>query len=134
MAPIATIFIDANESFRRMATRLFTHHFQDRLALAAIFTSWAEAVQHPSAPPARLVLLGIGSEGAPDTASIAALRTRWLDVAIVVLVYLDTPLYRHLLLTAGADAVVAKEQIAIGLLPAVEHALINRSELRISQQ
>lgn len=126
MAPLAAIFIDANDIFRRVAARLFVHHFQERFALVASFASYAEAAQDPLARSASLVLLGLGSEGLLETASLAELRAGRPDVVIVALAYFDALPYRQLLLLAGADVVIAKEQIAAGLLPAIEHALASR--------
>lgn len=127
MVPIETIFVDPNDAFRRVGARLIARHFHDHLSLAATCVSLDEAATYRAAGAARLILLGLGGEGLGDTARLAALRASSPEVMIIALVYLDTPAYRQLLLAAGADAVVAKEQLATTLLPAIEHALMARN-------
>jgi DNA-binding NarL/FixJ family response regulator len=130
MAPLTTIFVDANNVFRGMAVRLFERHFPDHLCLVGTFANCDELAEFPAEKDIQLALLGLGSEGLLDTHMLNGLRHRWPTIAVVVLLHLNTERYCELALAAGADAVIAKEQIAIALLPALEQVFHGRSTER----
>lgn len=124
MSPIPIIFIDSSDAFRRLVTRLLARHFAEDITLVGEHDTWPTIIT-PGIQP-RVVLLGLGAEGMLELQQIVDIRATLPDVPVLVLSHLADAAYREAALDAGAADFVAKEALAIALVPALRQ-LINPS-------
>lgn len=67
-----------------------------------------------------ILMLGVGMPHLISAGLIGELRARWPAARVIVLSSLNLEAYRAQALSAGADAVITKEQIGADLLPTIQ--------------
>jgi len=125
---IRIVLIDDSTTFLAIASRFLTKH--EELKVVGAVSEGRLAVGAVSHLQPDVVLVDLAMPDMPGMEVIPLLRRTMPDVGIIALTFLEEEKYHDTVLSAGADAFVAKEDLTNKLVPTILNVARMRGRLK----
>lgn len=116
--PIPVLLVEGSPAFRRILTRLLEQ--SPDVTIAGVASKGEEIFATAGEIQPRIVLFDMASSGTGGIGTLRRLRQLLPHAHIIAMAVFDVDSYRQEALAAGADACIAKVDLEVALLPAIQ--------------